>query len=511
MTKHNTIKTDNKQTARLNELKKLLSKLIAEDEQNQNDSDVLSSFHAKFFEENSSTLNAKLNIHNNSNGIMNSLLNMAKSPANNLTQIIKEYQIHLKEQPIIDDDDDDDDYDDDGSIYEDANTVTKTVYRSDSFDDPIDELFGSSYSTTNKTQSEESTNSLHGFYLEDFTDTFNLDEDNNVVACNDGEDGDRKENQNQVVKNDNTKINYKLLKHKEVNVTPNQLCSQLKFKSGDIQENKEIVKEDTTFFPSSSSSSSIPFNDVSMNDILDDLDVEIENMETSSQKSVEITNKENDDLLSGLNINEEKIAETVILKLHKQLQPTLLKLEKDSEKYEIMKNLYSLPSISNLNEVIREKYVNKGKKFNLEFHKDVINGLINEEVVQNRKRVHTTAPLLSADDQIRLNFNKFRALNTITEEHTFEISNNDIKENKILCQKLNYNKSKDFRKVSNLKTDELIAFLKLIKNGKIKDLNKVEHLVTLFETDNENKTINKLNSSELKARILRELGKRNVI
>jgi hypothetical protein len=420
-------------------------------------------FNSKLLESSDSQLAADLSaksriksMHNfENNGIMNYLYNIAKPPVDNIISIIGSKS-------------ETNNYDEE-SIYEDTNSVTKTLFRSDSFDDLVDE---SIFSSEQNTRSAKSLNSIYGFYLEDFSNTFNLkDLDDDQVL----EEAEFSTGQLEPLDSMNQNILF------------------------DAEENVN----DNSFYPSVSSAESISFNDVSMRDILSDCDLKtVENKDSLNEIGLK------------LNKDETELVDAVVIKLTKQLQPVLEQFEKDSQKYEIMKSLYKLPSISNLNEELKNKYAEKSKKFKLEFHHDVISEMISKESekykIKSMNKKKSICPIISADDQVRLNFNKYRELDTIKEEKSFEL-NGEQSCKKVKSSEPNYNRFEDSRKVEELETDELINLLKLIKYEKLKDFNNVKHLVSMFEFDENCNAIKKLSNTQLKNTILSELNQRKII
>lgn len=371
------------------------------------------------------------------------------------------------------------------SIYEDDPSQTKTIYRSDSYDDSQDdEVVSTGEEPDEDTSIEKSGDSSK--LLNAFNNTFEIDKQElNTKESENAKFPKKTEKNDQQLANGNAKKT-----------------------SNDISEN----------FPSVGSGNSFGFDDVLTGDILGKLD----DFEDSSSRKSKSSYDSKDSLADlSLNIEEDKIVNMIVAKLKNQLQPTLEKLSKESEKYELMKNVYKLPSISNLNEEVKIKYSNKGKKYNLDFDSDLIKEMVAKEMTKNTKRKTKVnqLPIISAEDQVRLNFNKYRQLNTIVEEQNSEnsslksLESNDDKnteEQKIYpCQRKSYSKLKDDRKIENLETDELIIFLKYINDGKLQGSSKVKHLIMLFEK-HEN-VIKKLDNQTLRKLILVELNKRNVI
>ena len=463
----------------LEELKTLLSQLKTSD---QNDSDM-NKFQTELNKdcERKRQKNKQEQASETGKGFLSYLYNLSTGSSN-------------YEDPVIDGDLDE--YDDNLSIYEDIGSETKTIFRSKSYDmitqtpdteDERDKIFSDD---ENDQKSDESSQSTHGFELDDFTDTFNLD--------NDVEDKEELKKEDSEVKATST------------------VSSDSTNRSGSLKRTKAEIENLTanSFYPSVSSGGSLQFSDVKMGDILGDLEGPsgIDKSETSEDILASISNKKDQ-----LTFDENKLVDAIVNKLKKQLDPTLKSLSEIAGKYEMMKTLYKLPSISDLNEEVKIKYSSKKKNFNLEFHEDVIKTLINEETAKNQKRNYqiNQSYIISANDQVRLNFNKFRQLNTIIEEKSF---NDSYEENvpdrgrkaEIACKDKNYQKNKDNRKIESLSTDELVEYLNLLKNKKIQELNKVEHLVSLFEVTNEN-VINKMDNQQLKQAILSELKKRQII
>lgn len=212
----------------------------------------------------------------------------------------------------------------------------------------------------NDQKSDESSQSTHGFELYDFTDTFNLD--------NDVEDKEELKKEDSEVKATST------------------VSSDSTNRSGSLKRTKAEIENLTanSFYPSVSSGGSLQFSDVKMGDILGDLEGPsgIDKSETSEDILDSISNKKDQ-----LTFDENKLVDAIVNKLKKQLDPTLKSLSEIAGKYEMMKTLYKLPSISDLNEEVKIKYSSKKKNFNLEFHEDVIKTLINEETAKNQKEI----------------------------------------------------------------------------------------------------------------------------
>jgi hypothetical protein len=381
------------------------------------------------------------------------------------------------------------------SIHEDYGSEAKTIFRSSSFDSINsyrEERHGEALNVETfmgrvvNEEVEDTTDSSHRFHLDEFSDTFNLDEYDGTTNP---------------------------FTPKESYSPDSSLKSRKSIENLSVLRSNEAQDQDASFYPSISSGGSLHFKDFSMDDVLGDLKrcSATEEFKKEEYKSQHRSYLDED----GLTLEESKLVNAIVTKLKKQLSPTLTKLSEVSDKYETLKTLYKLPSISNLNEEVRLKYSKKGKKFNLEFHHDVIRDLVHEEKGKaiNRRKVGNYS-MISAQEQIRLNFNKYRQLNPITEERSFEVSTSgkeeEVERGKLECKRSNYQKSRDTRTVDSLLTDELIEYLKLIKDGRVKDINRVGHLVSLFEVDQTN-IINRLDNMQLKGAILSELNRRKVI
>lgn len=349
---------------------------------------------------------------------------------------------------------------DNESLYEDDDCVTRTVFRSNSFDEPIDELFTNNKCELNKPISRE-------FSIQDFSDSFNLsDEENDILK------------------------GLENVEDKE-DVEIGEVTGIVEV---DLINKQSLRKVKTEEYPSLNSSDSIQFDDIVAGDILGNLN-EIESIGD----------------LESLDVNEEKIVVAIVNRLNNQLKPTLDALAKESQKYEIMKKVYKLPSISKLNSEYRELCMQniKPKNFKLEFQDEVVKELIKEERERLMKEKVEKEQVVSVKDQIRMNFNKFRQLNTIVEESSFESLDESVA---MQCMQNGYSNLKDTRKVASLETDELKAMLKLIDDGKLKNGNKVGKLVSLFETEKRVSTyIHKMDILELKRSINMELENRSKI
>lgn len=458
--------TKDKQDDAFSELKSLLSELVLDQGKgNPKKYDPLEGFHSQLVddaiaEESDTNVNKIPKNNGKSSTLFSYFVNFTKSGAseNDMTYGSEK----LKNEG------------DNASIYEDEKSQTKTIYRSDSFDDSEDDLVAQ-----DKIRDVDSlaNDSDHGFHLEDFSDTFNLDDDSDDDSLG-------------LPKTLHTKSEESLGHDAE------------------ITHNKKIVKklsmEIADNFPSVGSSGSFQFNDILTGDILG----ELEAGGNGDNRLDGISS------CSSLSLEEDRIVNLIITKLKEQLQPTLEKLSHESEKYELIKTVYKLPSVTNLNEEIKLKYTGKGKKFNLDFDKSMIGGMVKKELskTERRKKQFTQVSMISAEDQVRLNFNKFRQLNTIVEEQESDRSFDKLETpaQNYVCMSQAYSKSKDTRRVEELETQELIFLLQKIKEGKLKEMSKVEHLVTMFEEEREN-VINRLDNSKLKSVILRELNIRKVI
>lgn len=232
-----------------------------------------------------------------------------------------------------------------------------------------------------------------------------------------------------------------------------------------------------------------------------------------------------------LRASDEQIIQLIVEQLKRELEPTLAQLTKESEKYQILKKLYKLPSISNLNTQMKQKYKRGSKKFRLEFDENVIQELIDKK--RTELDSHLKTHILLPQDQVKLNFNKFRRLNTISEDI-------EVKANKSLqsvtsgqktdvldresqehfkridvvleyeCQKARYCRTKDNRQVKDLSLGELKAMQKMLWGNHLKDISRVKQICGLFERDIrfESRPIGKIPNSVLGEEISREITKR---
>lgn len=380
-----------------------------------------------------------------------SLEDQGKSLTNYLYTFIKsQATIALDEPGLIRDDDE--------SIYEDEDSETKTIFRSSSYDELVEQ---SVFSTFNENNTDDS---FHSFRSDDFCDM----------------DSEQK------------RENTKQLANSNSNVLPPKLV---------IKEYQEDKKNEYMYL-SIGSGESVQFDDVILDDIICDC---------SSSNSEKGETKEHDDFTSLTSESEiQKIVDTIVMKLKLQLEPKLRKLSKEAEKYSIIKQIYNLPSISNINEEIKKNFNPKPKSYSLEFHDDVIREMVGREIseygkVKDPKKGGSSFPVISANDQVKLNFNKYRKLDPIVEED--EISLDSVV--------VTYNRDKDRRKVKDIESDELINILRELRRGTFPDLNKVNNLVSLFEgckdSSLEPKSVNTLSNKDLKQEILKELHTRNII
>lgn len=356
------------------------------------------------------------------------------------------------------------------SIYEDSNTITKTIFRSTSFDEDSSELiFDENPQNDSKTWNY---NRYSGF--KNTTKTFPVEQDRLLME---------------------NKIQSKKL-------IPGKIKKEVSELSDFGNENKTNEEQNV---PSINSNDSISFDDLVVGDILDSPGTEREDQ--SIICSVETSSSNN------LTFREEKIVDAIVTKLRKQLQPTLKFFEKNAGKYEAIKSLYRLPSISILNESTRHELLKKGQKFNVKFNDGLIHELVHDETAKQIKReiIIQPCPVITAEEQLKLNFNKFRKLDTIIEET--KIYTSQTEETEYQCgpnsQSL-YQRATDTRSVEELEDQELLKLFKLLRRRELSDLNKVERMVSLFEHKNY-RTINKMNNKQLEDAILRELSKRKFV
>lgn len=241
-----------------------------------------------------------------------------------------------------------------------------------------------------------------------------------------------------------------------------------------------------------------------------------------------------------LNVSDSEIIQLIVEQLKRELTPTLQQLTKESEKYQILKKLYKLPSVSNLNEQMQRKYKRGSKKFNLEFDESVIQELINKKrnELDDKLKGHVLLP----HDQVKLNFNKFRRLNTITEDS--EVSQHKIdpkpvntavtdeQRSEVLeeksgnqsdrvdtlieyeCQKEGYQRHKDNRFIKDLSTGELKSMKVMLVKNQLTDISKVKQICGLFEMElfdnNQGRPIGKQTNSTLSSSISKEIIKRGL-
>ncbi|TID30488.1 hypothetical protein CANINC_000841 [Pichia inconspicua] len=359
---------------------------------------------------------------------------------------------------------------DDESIYEDENTVTKTIFRSSSFDEPEDQLFNSSKPLEEKFDCNSNNSAKSkAFSLHDFSNSFNItDSENDDDECDDNSQNDELES-----------------------LDIDQVDKIVVEKVTEIAQKFEKVKMEEEYPSINSSTGSIKFDDIIAGDILGDLEVD--------EKSDKLKNQE-----PPLSIDEQKIVNCIVKQLKEQLDPTLQNLADASQKYELAKTIYKLPSISNINPQLREQSMKKikQKKFKLEFHEDIIKSMVKTETVK-RENGKAQTLMFSEQEQIKMNFNKFRHLSTIIEQPSLE---NTKESTNIYC----YNRQKDSRTVEMLSTDELQCLLKQVDNIE-REETKVSKLISLFETNKpKSKSICKLTDLELKQTIIGELKKRSL-
>ncbi|GAV30512.1 hypothetical protein PMKS-004026 [Pichia membranifaciens] len=464
--------TEEKQDHAFSDLKSLLSELnMDHKKQSQLKSGTLDSFHSQLiddmlFERSSDRLKETPDANEKNTTIFGYFTNITKAK---LPQKCLKYFSDEAKAEI-----------DNISLYEDEKSQTKTIYRSNSFDDLEDELV---VDGKDKDKAHLDSDSIHGFHLEDFSDTFNLE--------NDSDDGDLQKQEELSPSPQKKEKQKSSLEPK----APSECGKVAKTSSTEIADN----------FPSIGSNGSFQFDDILIGDILGDLDT----VENPDSRSGHISSS------SSLDLEQARIVNVIIAKLKEQLEPTLERLSQESEKYELIKTVYKLPSVSNLNDEVKIKYNGKGKKFNLDFDKDMIEEMVDKELTkaERRKKQFSQVSMISAQDQIRLNFNKFRQLGTIMEEQDLEKSVEKEEESpakSLICMTNTYLKSKDTRRVQQLETEELVHLLQKIKEGKLKEMSKVEHLVTMFEEEQQD-VVNKLDNQKLKNIILMELNKRKVI
>lgn len=427
----------------LMELKLLLEKL--KPEITSNDQRFISSLHSQMVDEFCATPNSKtkkLLTNSNNQDICSYLSSIAKSSLPSLFSFLSD----TKEEET-----------DNASIYESEPGETKTIYRSTSFDnDENDTMYFNQCDTSS--QNEES----HGFNLDNFSDTFNLSE------------SDEKKEAGM-----SSPLTYK-------NITANSSNNALNIQNAELSES----------YPSIGSDGSVQFDDVFAKDILGDLD------DLAKVKDKTSNDQLNEDIVSVKSINSQsnKIVDSIVSKLRKQLQPTLDKLSRDSQKYEIMKTIYKLPSISNINDGVKLKYNFSPQKFKLDFDNDMIHEMVRNEIIETENKTNKTSQFttITAEEQVKLNFNKFRQLHTIVEEESID------------KKSINYAWIQDIKKIKELETEELINLLQNVKSGELEDIGRVKRLVNVFESQQET-SVNKLDNKALKEAILTELNKRHII
>lgn len=454
------------------DLKSLLAELTLDHKpQSKPKSDSLDSFHSQLIDDvlskkNSDQQKDNLDSNEKSATIFNYFANITKNklPQKCLTYFSGEGKTET----------------DNVSLYEDEKSQTKTIYRSNSFDDLEDELV---VEGSNKKTEQLDADSIHGFHLEDFSDTFNLE--------NDSDEGDL---QDQGCLLTSPQKSEKI-KPGLVSKTSSECEKVVNTSSVEIADN----------FPSIGSNTSFQFDDILTGDILGELDT----ADIPDSRSGHISSR------SSLDLDQARIVNVIVAKLKEQLQPTLERLSQESEKYELMKTVYKLPSVSNLNDEVKQKFNGKGKKYSLDFDKDMVEEMVEKELnkAERRKKQFSQVSMISAQDQVRLNFNKFRQLGTIMEEQELEKSierGDESPPKNYICMSNTYSKSEDTRHVHELKTEELVHLLQKIKEGKLKEMSKVKHLVTMFEEEQQD-VVNRLDNQKLKNVLLVELNKRKVI
>lgn len=420
---------------------------------------------------------------------------------------------------------------DDESLYETSNSKTETIYRCPSLDDISVTGHTGYMNNDNLVEEDEDVNISHVsssvFYMEDFSDTFNIDSEDEINE--EAKNKQKYEFQNKLIetKSQLEKGVVKSVNSSEQNKVIENTRNGSKFDTdkndSSGSSNLQISSVNSTY-SSMSSNGSVKFNDIILGDILHDLE-NIEDLEPSPDRKM--LNFDTSSMEENLNIEESKIVSEIVARLKRELEPKLEKLTEESQKYELAKKIYKLPSLSNLNEEIKLKHLKipHGKKFNLEFDNSVIENMVKEKkkTIEPAKKEGSsknhnkrTPGIISAQQQLKLDFNKYRNLETISEEHerTLSLESNEPKKDQsttMKCMQSGYTKAKDFRSVSKIGTDELICLLQFVQNGKMKELSRVETLKTMFETGAEWDNVNKLSNLELRNSILVELGRRKVI
>ncbi|GMM30441.1 hypothetical protein DAMA08_031860 [Martiniozyma asiatica (nom. inval.)] len=236
--------------------------------------------------------------------------------------------------------------------------------------------------------------------------------------------------------------------------------------------------------------------------------------------------------------NDDVLIDIIVKKLEKDLQPTIAYLTEQSEKYQILKTLYKLPSISNLSERAKQECKIGSRSFQLKFDKNIIQNLlqVEREHLENNKFT-----VISAKDQVRINFNSKRVLNTIDEESGKDISsgstlsqldfNHDhagtdgtLSNEDEVGKQVNdqddadtcifpsmspkYDRSVDNRLLSLLEENELNHILYLLEKEELKDISRVKCIIGKFERSNPY-TISKMDNKTLKIEIFKMLQHEN--
>lgn len=297
----------------------------------------------------------------------------------------------------------------------------------------------------------------------------------------------------------------------------------------------------------SSESNDTAFSEILADDIMDYYQqVEPESIAKLKEPDKKTEKPPQDNLPS--NVTDVQIIQLIVEQLKNELQPTLSQLTRESEKYQIAKRLYKLPSISNLNEHMQVKHKPGAKKFDLEFDESVIQTLINQKRHKLDKQLKRK--VLPAKDQVKLDFNKYRRLNTISEDQETSKGNPVEKESDVddrssnvelkptsqglvnpaershmetksakgddilefVCEKPNYQHSKDHRQLIDLELKELYKMRRLLDEGKLKDISKVKFICRLFEKElcYVNKPISKMPNSVLSSEISKEVLRRDL-
>lgn len=324
----------------------------------------------------------------------------------------------------------------------------------------------------------------------------------------------------------------------ESDLLVDKFSESFNLKNDDVTNSKKRETSGNNLNPSLSKSSITSFDqeasiDLSFSDIL------TKDIIQEDQQPKANNNEKTKQLEVKLNVSDSEIIQLIVEQLKRDLEPTLAQLTKESEKYQILKKLYKLPSISNLNGQMQMRYKRGCKKFNLEFDESIIQELIDKKrnELDNQLKIHVLPP----QDQIKLNFNKFRRLNTISEDT--EVSQRNIKipiktpkndnqrvevmedksdeqsdriADKVIeyeCEKKTYQRVADKRHIKDLSLGELKTIEVMIINNQLKDTSKVKQICGLFERDFsniENRPINKLTNSVLSSEICKEIIKRRL-